>query len=80
MMPNPQRSDGEMKRGRRDHFSPQGYLRGFIHPERPKAQGPLWVFDVNRQEWAERSPAAFGWEKGFYDYPADSSPDGTAEL
>lgn len=69
----------KMKRGRKDHFTPQGYLRGFVHPERLNAQKPLWVLDVKRLEWREKSPAAFGWEKGLYDYAADSTPDGTAE-
>jgi hypothetical protein len=68
-----------MKRGRRDHFSPQGYLRGFIHPERLNMQKPLWVFSVDRQVWNEQSTAAFGWAKGFYDYPVGSAPDGIAE-
>lgn len=66
-------------RGRRDHFAPQGYLRGFIHPERLKEQKPLWVFDVKWRTWSERSTSAFGWKKGFYDYPIKSVPDGTAD-
>src|SRR6266487_1574261 len=68
-----------MKRGRHDHFSPQGFLRGFIHPERLNEPKPLWVFSVERQDWSERSPTAFGSERGLYDYPADTTPDGTAE-
>lgn len=65
--------------GRRDHFSPQGYLRGFIHPARLDAQKPLWVFSVERQEWKEQSTAAFGWKRGLYDDPADSAASVAAE-
>lgn len=68
-----------MAHERRDHFTPQGYLRGFIHPAHLDAQRPLWVFSVERQEWRQRSTAAFGWKRGLYNYPADSSADGTAE-
>ena len=67
------------ERNRRDHYSPQGYLRGFIHPKRLKAQRPLWVFDVSRQRWQQRSPTTIAWARGFYDYPPASRPDGTAE-
>lgn len=70
---------GKVIRNRRDHTSPQAYLRGFVHPLRFNAERPLWVFDVSRQHWKEKSPGAFGWQKGFYDYPADSRPDRTAE-
>lgn len=68
-----------MQRARRDHFSPQGYLRGFIHPERLSANKPLWVFSVEHLQWQERSPASFGWKRGLYDYSADVNADGAAE-
>ena len=64
---------------RRDHYVPQGYLRGFIHPQRENHPKPLWVLDVNRHEWSEKSPSQIGWERGFYDYAPGSSPDATAE-
>lgn len=64
---------------RRDHFTPQGYLRGFIHPKRLKHSRPLWVFDVRRRRWSERAPKAIGFETGYYDYSADSPPDAIAE-
>lgn len=64
---------------RRDHFSPRGYLRGFIHPERRTYPRPLWVFDVQRRRWAELAPKAVGFETGYYDYSPDSRPDATAE-
>jgi len=66
-------------RGRRDHYQSQGYLRGFIHPERERLPKPLWVFDLKRNEWSEKSPYQIGCERGFYDYPPDSKPDATAD-
>ena len=68
-----------MQHGRRDHFSPQGYLRGFIHPSRTAVAKPLWVFSVPNRRWRQRSTSAFGWKDGLYDYPLGSDPDGTAE-
>ena len=66
-------------KGRRDHYVPQGYLRGFIHPKRQKYPKPLWVLDVNRRKWSERAPSQIGWERGFYDYAPGTDPDATAE-
>ena len=65
--------------GRRDHYVPQAYLRGFIHPQRRSYPKPLWVLDLRRHEWYEKSPYQIGWEYGFYDYSAGSNPDATAE-
>src|SRR5215467_11097649 len=67
------------QRNRKDHYSPQGYLRGFIHPSRERHPKPLWVFDVRRCAWSERSPSEIGWGRGFYDYSDGSSPDATAD-
>lgn len=66
-------------RNRKDHYSPQGYLRGFIHPSRERHPKPLWVFDVQRGTWSERSPSQIGWGRGFYDYSEDGRPDATAD-
>ena len=66
-------------RGRRDHYVPQGYLRGFIHSQRQDHPKPLWVLNVQRHEWSEKSPSQIGWERGFYDYARGSNPDATAE-
>ena len=66
-------------KGRRDHYVPQAYLRGFIHPQRQGHPKPLWVLNVHRQEWSEKSPSQIGWERGFYDYAPESNPDATAE-
>ena len=49
-------------KGRRDHYVPQGYLRGFIHPQRQGHPNPLWVLDVSRGKWSEKSPSRIGWE------------------
>ena len=43
------------KKKRRDHYVPQGYLRGFIHPSRLEHDQPLWHFDVAQDVWSERS-------------------------
>ena len=66
-------------KGRRDHYVPQGHLRGFIHPQRQGHPNPLWVLDVSRGKWSEKSPSRIGWEPGFYDYAPGSNPDATAE-
>lgn len=73
--PNPA-SDAK---GRRDHYVPQAYLRGFIHPQRQGHPKPLWVLDLRRHEWTEKSPSQIGWAHGFYDYTAGTNPDATAE-
>jgi hypothetical protein len=56
------------KRNRRDHYVPQGYLRGFIDPLRVASQQPLWHFDVHQQVWSERSTREIGYRIGLYDY------------
>ena len=66
-------------KGRRDHYVPQGYLRGFIHPQRRRQPKPLWVLDGNRHKWSEKATSQIGWEHGFYDYAPGSNPDATAE-
>ena len=55
-------------RGRKDHYVPQGYLRGFIDPARENLDKPLWVFDLKANAWSEKSTTEIGWERGFYDY------------
>jgi hypothetical protein len=66
-------------KNRKDHYSPQGYLRGFIHPDREAHPKPLWVLDVVRKKWVERSPSQVAWGRGFYDYSEDGLPDATAD-
>lgn len=58
----------EMKKNRRDHYIPQGYLRGFINPWRLQNPRPLWFFDVPNSVWSERSPREICYRPGFYDY------------
>jgi hypothetical protein len=53
--------------GRNDHYLPQGYLRGFIHPERRNLPQPLWRYDVRGKAWRQRSPAEIGYRVGMYD-------------
>jgi hypothetical protein len=53
---------------RRDHYIPQGYLRGFIDPTRRDLPQPLWHFDKMNHIWSKRSPKEVGYRYGFYDY------------
>lgn len=56
------------KRKRRDHYLPQGYLRGFIDPSRVNHKQPIWHFDVPQNIWSERSTREVAYRTGFYDY------------
>lgn len=67
------------KTKRRDHYLPQGYLRGFIDPTRKKCHRPLWHFDIPQNTWSERSTVEVGWRKGFYDYAGAEIGLGTAD-
>lgn len=58
---------------RRDHYLPQGYLRGFVDPERAKLSRPLWCFHLHTKKWRERSPKEIGYIDGFYDYGIDNT-------
>jgi len=55
-------------RNRKDHWLPQGYLRGFIGPSRASRFRPLWCFLKPSQEWEEKSPSEIAFGEGFYDY------------
>jgi hypothetical protein len=55
-------------RGRKDHYLPQGYLRGFIDPTQVKEDKPLWCFQVPCRKWKRCSTAEVGFIRGFYDY------------
>lgn len=63
-----------IKTGRRDHYLPQGYMRGFIDPARENLDRPLWRLDISYSKWYERSPKEFGYKTGFYDY-AGTGPE-----
>jgi Protein of unknown function (DUF4238) len=60
--------------GRRDHYLPQSYLRGFILPSRQDLSRPLWVLYPQRSAWREMNPTAIGYGPGFYD-PMGAPPD-----
>jgi len=64
---------------RRDHYLPQGYLRGFIDPARRGFSQPLWHFDILNGLWSQRSPREVGYRNGFYDYVTDEIGLGTAD-
>ena len=59
------------QKGRRDHYLPQGYLRGFIDPARENEPQPLWKLDIASKKWAERSTRQVGHVTGFYDYAGE---------
>jgi hypothetical protein len=68
-------------KGRKDHYIPRGYLRGFIDPAREKLQQPLWYFNIGTRAWLTRSVGEVGHRIGFYDYATTEagfeSPDET---
>jgi hypothetical protein len=65
---------GERIRGRKDHYLPQGYLRGFIDPARVREDKPLWWFQVPHRKWKRCSTAEVGFIRGFYDYSRQVDP------
>ena len=56
------------QRGRKDHWLPQGYLRGFISPSRSEDHKPLSCFYRHQQKWTSLSPKEIAFGKGYYDY------------
>lgn len=59
------------QKGRRDHYIPQGYLRGFIDPARQNDPRPLWKLDIASKRWAERSTRQLAHISGLYDYAGE---------
>jgi hypothetical protein len=59
--------------GRKDHWLPQGYMKGFIGPSRVNEAKPLFCFEKETQQWRPVSTKEIGQGEGFYDYA-----DGTA--
>lgn len=55
-------------RDRRDHWLPQGYLRGFIGPSSAARFKPLCCFYAHTQQWENASPKQIAYGEGFYDY------------
>ena len=65
---------------RRDHYIPQGYLKGFIDPARKDLAQPLWYFDKPNGVWSQRSPKEVGYRYGFYDYTVVEMGVETADM
>ena len=65
---------------RRDHYIPQGYLRGFIDPVRRDLPRPLWQLDIPSGIWSEKSPKELGYRYGFYDYTVREMGAQTADM
>lgn len=63
-----QRQRAKKLRGRKDHWLPQGYLRGFIAPSRASGAKPLSCFHRHTQKWESVSPSEIAFGNGFYDY------------
>src|ERR1035438_4108565 len=59
-------------RDRKDHYVPQGYLRGFIDPQRIKNDRPLWCLDKRRNQWVRKSPKQICHAVGMYDFSNDA--------
>ncbi len=66
-------SHKQKTKNRRDHYLPQGYLRGFIDPARAGLPKPLWCFHLHTKKWKERSPKQIGYLDGFYDYAVENT-------
>jgi len=64
----PQSQQAKRLRGRKDHWLPQGYLKGFIAPSRSRNQKPLSCFYRHQQRWKSVSPKEIAFGKGYYDY------------
>jgi Protein of unknown function (DUF4238) len=54
--------------GRKDHWLPQGYMKGFIGPSRKNEARPLFCFEKETQRWRPVSTKEIGQGEGFYDY------------
>jgi hypothetical protein len=61
-----------VKKGRRDHYLPQCYLRGFIDPARESEEQPLWLLDARYNKWYTKATKQVAHGEGFYDYAGDS--------
>jgi hypothetical protein len=59
-------------RDRKDHYVPQGYLRGFIDPAREQNDRPLWCLDKRRNEWVRKATAQICHVQGMYDFSNDA--------
>jgi len=60
--------NGQKLTGRKDHWLPQGYMKGFIGASRTNEARPLFCFEKDAQQWRPVSPKEIGQGEGFYDY------------
>lgn len=63
-----QKQKARKLRGRKDHWLPQGYMRGFISPSRLEEHKPLWCYDRYEGKWKTVATSEIGQGAGFYDY------------
>lgn len=63
-----QKQKARKLRGRRDHWLPQGYMRGFIGPSRADEEKPLWCYDRHEGRWKTVATSEIGQGIGFYDF------------
>jgi hypothetical protein len=54
--------------GRKDHWLPQGYMKGLVGPSRANDPKPLFCFKKETQQWKPVSTKEIGQGEGFYDY------------
>jgi Protein of unknown function (DUF4238) len=66
-------------RSRKDHYLPQGYMRGFIGPNPTNPQKPLWHLSLSSREWKEMSTSEIAFEEGFYDRRREDATLTTAD-
>lgn len=59
-------------RGRRDHYLPVGYLKGFESPERQGWPRPIWAYSPKFQNWRSVGAKEIGYEFGLYDFANDA--------
>lgn len=59
-------------RNRRDHYVPQGYLRGFVDPARGNNDRPLWCLNKRRNRWERKAPKQICHAVGMYDFSNDA--------
>jgi hypothetical protein len=62
----------QLPRNRKDHYVPQGYLRGFIDPARAANDRPLWCLNKWRNQWERKSPKQICHVIGMYDFSNDA--------
>jgi hypothetical protein len=59
-------------RNRKDHYVPQGYLKGFIDPARVANDRPLWCLNKPRNIWERKSTKQICHAVGMYDFSNDA--------